>query len=123
MLYRIAADVSVFLHLLWIVFLIIGAFWGRRYRWVKRVHISGICLAFVIQVFGWYCPLTYLEVWLREMHAPSEAYAGSFIIHYMERIVYIDLSREMVFILTVLLALITLWLYLRKPAHAKRQNK
>jgi hypothetical protein len=123
MLYRIAADVTVFLHLLWIVFLIIGAFWGRQYRWIKGMHVSGMCLAFVIQVFGWYCPLTYLEVWFRKMHDPSQGYAGSYIIHYIERVVYIDVPREVIFILTILLALISLWLYLHKSTHAERQNK
>ena len=81
--YLIAADIVVFLHLLRVIFLIIGAFIGRRYRWVKRVHIFGMSSALLIQVFGWYCPLTYLEAWLRRMHDSSRSYTGSFIIHYV----------------------------------------
>ncbi len=119
MLYRIAADITVVLHLLWILFLVFGAFIGRRFKWVKRLHFGGIIFAIVIQALGWYCPLTYLEIWLRRMHDSSHSYTGSFIIHYLERIVYIDINPKIIFALTVFLAVISLWLYLpvkfRKP--------
>ncbi|MBI5099565.1 MAG: DUF2784 domain-containing protein [Nitrospirae bacterium] len=118
MLYRIAADITVLLHLLWILFLIFGAFIGRKYRWVKRVHISAIIFALVIQFFGWYCPFTHLEIWLRRMHDPSQSYSGSFIIHYVEKIVYINLSPKIIIVLTIILAVISLWIY--SPRHKKR---
>jgi len=111
MLYRIAADITVLLHFLWILFLIFGAFIGRKYRWVKRVHISAIIFALVIQFFGWYCPFTHLEIWLRRMHDPSQSYSGSFIIHYVEKIVYINLSPKIILALTFILAFISAWLY------------
>jgi len=117
MLYRIAADITVILHFLWILFLIFGAFIGRKYRWVKRVHISAIIFALVIQVFGWYCPFTHLEIWLRRMHDPSQSYSGSFIIHYVEKIVYINLSPKIIIVLTIILAVVSLWIY--SPRHKK----
>ena len=123
MFYIIAADIVVSLHFLWITFLIIGAFWGRRYKWIKRIHLAGICFAFLMQIIGWYCPLTYLEVWLRRMHDPSQSYAGSFITHYIEKIVYIDLPAEIIFIMTIILALISAWIYLHKPGTLKRSKK
>jgi hypothetical protein len=111
MFYSIAADVTVVLHLLWILFLVFGAFIGRKFKWVKRLHIGGIIFAIVIQALGWYCPLTHLEIWLRRMHDPSNSYTGSFIIHYIEKIVYIDINPKIISILTVLLALVSTWLY------------
>jgi hypothetical protein len=111
MLYRIAADITVVLHFIWIVFLILGAFVGRRYKWVKRIHLGGIAFALVLQCSGWYCPFTYLEIWLRRLHDPTQSYSGSFIIHYVEKIVYINLHPEVILILTILLAIISALLY------------
>lgn len=86
------ADIIVFIHFLWIVFLIFGALWGRRHRIVKFIHIAGIIFALIIQIFDWYCPLTHLEVWLRKKQDPFLGYKeGSFIIHYVEKLIYIEL--------------------------------
>jgi hypothetical protein len=41
-------------------------------------------------------------------------YTGSFIIHYVEEIVYVELSRTLVLVLTVILCALNTWLYLRK---------
>lgn len=104
----------VLIHFLWILFLIFGAFLGVRSKALKIFHISGIFFAFVIQIFDWYCPLTYLEFWLRVQHGPAMTYTGSFIIYYMERIVYIELSRTLIFVLTLFLCGFNGWIYLRK---------
>lgn len=112
MLYAILADVTVFVHFLWILFLIFGALIGRCHRWIKRLHIAGLLFAVTIQVFGWYCPLTYLEVWLRRLHKPGEGYTGSFIIHYIEKLVYIELSSGTIFILTLFLVVFSIIIYL-----------
>lgn len=114
MSFKILADIVVFIHFLWIVFLIFGAFPGIRYKAIKIFHISGLVFAFVIQIFDWYCPLTHLEVWLRGKHNPALSYAGSFIIHYLERFIYIELSRWIVFVLTIFILGFNLWFYLKK---------
>lgn len=114
MAYKALADMVVFIHFLWILFLIFGVFWGRRNRTAKAVHISGLAFAIIIQIADWYCPLTHLEVWLREKHDPMLSYAGSFIAHYVEKIVYIDLPSSVIFILSLFLSGITAWLYLKK---------
>ncbi|MDI6890432.1 MAG: DUF2784 domain-containing protein [Thermodesulfovibrionales bacterium] len=114
MFYRLAADFVVLIHFLWIVFLTFGAFMGRRYRAVKIFHIAGLGFAITMQIFGWYCPLTHLEIWLRKRHNPSLNYSGSFIIHYVEKLVYIDLSPEIIFVLTLVLISASVYLYLKK---------
>lgn len=118
MTYKILADIVVVIHFLWIVFLIFGVFLGVRRKAVKIFHISGLIFAFVIQIFDWHCPLTYLEVWLRAKHDPALAYAGSFIPHYLEKIVYIELPRYTVFILTIILCGFNVWMYGRKKKNA-----
>ncbi|MBI5025356.1 MAG: DUF2784 domain-containing protein [Nitrospirae bacterium] len=117
MAYRIAADIVVAIHFLWILFLIFGALLGRRYIGVKILHIGGLIFAIVMQVFGWYCPLTHIEIWLRQRHDPSLSYTGSFIINYAEKLIYIEISQEIIFVLTILLILGSAWIYLHKPRH------
>jgi hypothetical protein len=114
MLYKILADIVVLIHFVWILFLFFGAFWGIKNKGVKIFHLSGLALAFIIQIFDWYCPLTHVEVWLRSKHSPTVTYVGSFIIHYVEKIVYIEISRFAVLVFTILLCGLNAWLYLRK---------
>ncbi len=114
MLFKILADIVVSIHFLWIIFLFLGALWGIKNKAVMTFHLSGLAFAFIMQVFGWYCPLTYLEVWLRSGHNPSLTYTGSFIIHYVERVVYIELSRSLIFVFTLVLCGVNLWLYSKK---------
>ncbi|MBI5203957.1 MAG: DUF2784 domain-containing protein [Nitrospirae bacterium] len=122
MLYKILADIVVITHFLWIFFLIFGAFLGVRYRAIKIFHISGLVFAVVIQIFDWHCPLTHLEVWLRERHNPALSYTGSFIIHYLEKMIYIELSRWIVFVMTVLICSLSAWVYLRKSSICARRS-
>lgn len=114
MLYKILADFTVLIHFLWILFLFLGGLGGRRSRFLKIFHLSGLAFALVIQIFDWFCPLTHLEVWLRAKHHPDLAYAGSFIIHYVERIVYMEVSRTVILLFTILLLCFNVWIYLRK---------
>lgn len=114
MLYKISADIVVLIHFLWIVFLFLGAFWGIKNVVVKIFHLSGLVFALIIQVFDWFCPLTHLEVWLRSRHDLALTYTGSFIVHYVERTVYIELSRTLILVLTLILCGLNMWLYLRK---------
>jgi hypothetical protein len=114
MIYKILADGMVVIHFLWIVFLFIGAIWGIKNKAVKIFHLSGLIFAFIIQILDWYCPLTHLEVWLRSKHTSSLTYTGSFIIHYVERIVYFELSHFLVLLFTIFLCGLNLWIYLKK---------
>lgn len=114
MLFKLLADTVVFIHFLWILFLIFGALAGKRVKLIRFLHVSGLGFAIFLQIMGWYCPLTYLEVWLRSMHDPSTTYIGSFIIHYVEKIVYIELSQGLIFVSTVILCVLNLWIYMRK---------
>jgi hypothetical protein len=114
MFYRVAADIVVLIHFIWILFLIFGVFIGRKYRAVKIFHGAGLGFAVTMQIFGWYCPLTHLEIWLRRRQDPSHTYSGSFIIYYVEKLVYIELSPKIIFVLTLMMILISAFLYLKK---------
>ena len=115
------ADAVVVVHLLWIVFLFIGAWWGRKRLAAGIVHVGGLLFALLIQITGWYCPLTILEYALREKAgSQAGAYTGSFIAHYAAKLVYLDVSRGLVFAATLLLIGVNAWLYIRRPRQCIR---
>lgn len=109
--YSALADLLVVVHLLWIVFLILGALPGRRWAWIKWTHLAALTFSILLQGFGWVCPLTHLEVWLRRQGDPGSAYAGSFIGHYIERLIYAPIPRGWIFAGTLLVVAITGWAY------------
>jgi len=113
MVYKVLADIVVFLHFLWILFLIFGVFWGTRNPKAKVIHISALAFAIIIQVLDWYCPLTHLEAWLRAKHDPTLSYTGSFIAHYVEKIVYVALPPSLIFVLSICLVGFSSWMYLK----------
>jgi hypothetical protein len=43
----------------------IRGFNSSEIRPVKYLHIAGLGYAIVMQIFGWFCPLTHLEAFLR----------------------------------------------------------
>ena len=118
---RYLAEMIVLFHFLWVLFLIFGAFWGKRNRFVKWVHIGGLFLAFFIETFNWLCPLTHLEVWLRSRYSPTSAYAGSFISHYIELLLYIQLPRLLIVILTIGLCIMNIFIYRGKTPWRRRR--
>ena len=52
------------------------------------MHLGGLFFSLVLNLMGWYCPLTHLETYLRTLYSGQPPYGGSFIFHYLEHIVY-----------------------------------
>lgn len=111
MVWHLLADLVVGLHLLWILFLILGALPGRRLPWVKVLHLAALAFSLALQLFGWICPLTRLEVWLRAQGDPASGYAGDFLAHYAESLVYLQLPPAVVLAATVVIASLSAWAY------------
>jgi len=95
--YRQLADAVLILHLAIVVFIVGGLVLVvvgnlRGWRWVNRLglraaHVAAIAVVVAEAWFGAVCPLTTLEMWLRtEARAP--AYSGSFIEHWLQRLLY-----------------------------------
>jgi hypothetical protein len=124
MVYRITADALIVFHLLWIFWLIFGPLVAYRHPWLRALHLAGLVFSVTMQVYGWYCPLTHLEQWLRYQQAPDASYTGSFITHYAERVIYLDVSPYLVLVLTLLICAGTTYIYLTwRPPTAKRGPK
>lgn len=117
--WSLLADAVVGLHAAWILFLVFGALAGRRVRWLRRLHLAGLGAALLLTAAGWVCPLTHLEVWLRD-RAGSGGYAGTFLGHYAERLVYAPVPRPVVLAGTAAAALFSVLVY-RRPGHRRRR--
>lgn len=126
MIYKIAADLVVFTHFLWILFMLAGVFLTVYHllrkndvffnRWIFRtVHFLGILYVAALAVLNEYCPLTIFENHLRSQHNPSLVYAGSFIVHYIESFVYPSVDPMIVIIPTAVLGLFITAVYILKP--------
>jgi hypothetical protein len=110
LLFRLGGEATVLLHFAWIVFVVTGAFFLRRRRRLKWVHLAAVLYSVAIEVYGWICPLTYLEQWLW-MKAGMDSYEGSFISYYLEKVIYLQAPQWLLIALAVVLLVVTLTLY------------
>jgi len=95
--YLLAADLLLFSHVLFVAFVIFGLalIWvGKvlawdwvRNTWFRLAHLAAIGIVVLQSWAGVVCPLTTWEMALRE-HAGDAVYAGSFISHWLESILY-----------------------------------
>jgi len=95
--YLLAADMLLLSHVLFVAFVVFGLvliYAGKlcRWRWVKNpwfrtTHLAAIGVVVLQSWLGIVCPLTTWEMALRE-RAGDTTYAGSFISHWLETILY-----------------------------------
>jgi hypothetical protein len=96
---RLLADTVLVLHFGVVVFVVAGlalVVVGNRRdwpwvnaRWFRLVHLVAIGIIVAQAWFGRVCPLTTLESSLRTQ-AGSTPYSGSFVEHWVQRILYYD---------------------------------
>lgn len=99
MSWALAADVVLFLHLCVVVFVVLGLVLivlgnlrGWRFVnawWFRLLHLATIVVVVLQSWLGVVCPLTMLELWLREQ-AGHATYAGGFIEHWLSRLLYFE---------------------------------
>ncbi|PKL48534.1 MAG: hypothetical protein CVV39_04200 [Planctomycetes bacterium HGW-Planctomycetes-1] len=141
MLYKIFADLIVVIHFVWILFMLLGFVlticstwavyilrntadvWSAFFdRWIFRtVHLGGIIYVAVLTILGEYCPLTILENELKGRHSPELTYRGSFVIHYIEKLVYPEADFLIFVIPTMIIAAFSIVMFaVRPPAKIKQ---
>lgn len=118
MLYRLAADAVLLVHLAFILFALLGAAIAVRWRWIPVVHLPAAMWGFFVELTGRICPLTYLENYLR-IKAGQSGYTESFVEHYLVAIIYpAGLTREIQFALAAVVIVVNItiygWLFVRK---------
>jgi hypothetical protein len=81
-LYSALATAVLFLHALFIVWVVFGALLTRSRPILRWLHIVSLVWGILTEVTPWPCPLTLLENWL-EQKAGVEPYQGGFLLHYL----------------------------------------
>lgn len=85
--FPLLADLVVALHALFVVFVVAGGLLVLRWPRVAWLHLPAAAWGALIEFFGWVCPLTPLEQWLRRL-AGEAGYRGGFIEHYVLPVLY-----------------------------------
>ncbi len=91
--YAALVGVVLALHLVWILWVILGALPTRHRPLLGGFHIISLIYGIVIEVAPWPCPLTLVEQWLQG-EAGMTPYTESFLVHYLEMVVYPDVSQS-----------------------------
>jgi len=111
MIYHLLADTVFFLHLLFVLFAILGSLLVVRHHSVAWLHIPVVLWAAWIEFSGRICPLTPLENQLRRLSGDAD-YEGSFIGHAIEIVLYPpNLTRSMQMVLGFTVLFINIILY------------
>ncbi|MHB1034514.1 MAG: DUF2784 domain-containing protein [Pirellulales bacterium] len=101
--YAFLADLVLVLHLAYVAFVVLGQAailaglvarwrWARNF-WFRSVHLAAITIVAAEAALGIVCPLTVWEDNLRVL-AGQPGPEGSFIGHWLHRILFVELSEE-----------------------------
>jgi Protein of Unknown function (DUF2784) len=103
------------LFILWVVFGALVAWSRPRLRWL---HISALIWGILTELLAWPCPLTLLENWL-ETKAGVLPYQGGFLLHYLDKVIYPDISPMALTIGGVVVCVLNLAIYGRQMLIAR----
>jgi hypothetical protein len=119
---RALADLTLVIHLAFVLYVVFGGLLSLKWRRLAFIHIPVALYGVTIEVIGFVCPLTPLEVWLRQRGGEA-GYQGGFVEHYITAALYpTGLTREIQLILGAVVLLInvlvySIWWSRRRPSH------
>ena len=109
--YGVLADAVLILHLCFILFVVLGGVLVLRWPWLAWLHLPAAVWGALVEIAGWICPLTPLEVALRQA-AGDAAYDTTFVERYLVPLVYPSaLTREMQMALGVFVVAVNVAVY------------
>jgi hypothetical protein len=111
MIYGLLADLVLALHAFFVAFVVLGGLLALRWRRVVFVHVPSALWGAWVALAGWICPLTPLEVSLRQQ-AGEGGYAGGFLDQYLVPILYPSgLTRDIQIWLGVFVLVLNIAIY------------
>lgn len=109
--YAVLADAVLILHLCFILFVVLGGLLALRWPWAAWLHLPAAAWGTLVEVMGWICPLTPLEVAFRRA-AGQAAYDTTFVERYLVPLVYPStVTREMQMVLGALVVAVNVAVY------------
>jgi Protein of Unknown function (DUF2784) len=106
-------------HLAFIAWVVFGALVTRGRRWLAGLHVASLVYGILIEAGPWPCPLTLAENWF-EAQAGVAPYRGPFLVHYLDAMVYPNVSPGLLVWAAVAVALLNGWIYLRRRRRRRR---
>jgi hypothetical protein len=79
-------------------------------RWL---HIGSLVWGILTELLPWPCPLTLLENWF-EAKSGVQPYEGGFLLHYLDKLVYPDISATILAFAGVIICALNLAFYGRR---------
>jgi hypothetical protein len=111
LIYRALADLILALHLVFVLFVVLGGLLVLRWPRAAWFHIPAAIWGVLIEYTGWICPLTPLENSLRTRGGEA-GYNGGFIEHYIQPLLYpAGLTRSTQVVLGSVVLLLNLTAY------------
>ena len=109
--YRALADLVLVVHFAFVAFVIFGGVLALRWPRVAWIHLPIALYGAAVEFIGFVCPLTPLEVALRQRGGQA-GYAGGFIDHYIAAALYpTGLTRQVQLILGAALVALNVVVY------------
>ncbi len=122
MVYRLLADTVAVVHAGFVVFVALGGLLVWRWPRVAWVHVPAVAWGVLVELAGWLCPLTPLELELRR-HAGESGYSGGFVEEYLMPALYPeDLTRAVQIGLGLLALLLNAAIYALVVRRVRRQG-
>ena len=92
--YHLLAVAVLTVHLGWIVWVIFGWVVTRNRRVLRCFHILSLIYSILVENLPWPCPLTIAETRLEEL-AGIEPYHEPFLVHYLQALIYPNISQAL----------------------------
>jgi Protein of Unknown function (DUF2784) len=122
MLERIAADAVLLGHFGFVLFVVLGGALLLRWPKLAWAHLPAVVWAALVELNGWICPLTPLEVALRRASGDA-GYAGDFLEHYIVALLYPEgLTRASQIVLGSLVVAINVAIYAAALVRSQRHR-
>lgn len=116
------AIVILCIHLLWIAGVIVGAFFTRGRPVWTGLHIASLVWGIVVEAAPVSCPLTLAEQYF-ETRAGMQPYHGSFLMHYLDAIIYPNLPYWVVGGVGIFICALNLWIYTHRFVRWRRARR
>ncbi|MBX3235884.1 MAG: DUF2784 domain-containing protein [Nitrospiraceae bacterium] len=87
MVYRLLADLTVLIHLGFVLFVVAGGLLVWRWPSLAKWHLPAAAWGALVEFTGWICPLTPLEQWLWA-RGGAQGSEGDFVTTYLLPILY-----------------------------------
>jgi hypothetical protein len=119
--YYVLACTAIAVHALFILWVIFGAAFTRDHPLLRWLHIASLLWGGMDRSRALPCPLTWAENWL-ELRAGGGSYQGSFLLHYLDRIVYPNIPPLLLTEAAVVVSTFNLGVYARRYHRTRKRN-